>query len=104
MTAGAANRVTLDATLTEASALRFTPAGIPAFDGVLRHASRQPEAGGERAVDCEIAAVAYGELARALAKVATGTTLRCHGFLARRYRTGITLALHVNEFELTNRD
>jgi primosomal replication protein N len=98
------NRVTLDATLADASALRYTPAGIPAFDAVLRHASRQPEAGGERAVDCEIAAVAYGDTARALAKIAIGTPLRCHGFLARRYRTGITLALHVNEFELTDRD
>jgi primosomal replication protein N len=97
----ASNRVTLDATLAEAGPLRYTPAGIPAFDGLLRHASRQPEAGGERAVDCEIAAVAYGDAARALAKIATGTTLRCRGFLARRYRTGVTLALHVNEFELT---
>jgi primosomal replication protein N len=104
LTPRAVNRVTLDATLADAGALRFTPAGIPAFDGVLRHASRQPEADGERTVDCEIAAVAYGEHARALAKLATGTALRCHGFLARRYRTGITLALHVNEFELTQRD
>lgn len=101
MTAGAQNRVTLDATLTEASALRYTPAGIPAFDCVLKHASRQQEAGGERAVDCEIAAVAYGDTARAMAAIGTGTALRCHGFLARRYRTGVTLALHVNAFELT---
>ncbi len=98
------NRVTLDATLAEASPLRYTPAGIPAFDGLLRHASRQPEAGGERNVECEIAAVAYGDTARALARIATGSTLRCHGFIARRYRTGVTLALHVNEFESTNRD
>jgi primosomal replication protein N len=104
LTAQSVNRVTLDATLADASALRYTPAGIPAFDGVLRHASRQPEAGGERAVECEIAAVAYGETARSLAKVATGTPLRCHGFVARRYRTGITLALHVNEFELMKKD
>ncbi len=104
MTQRLVNRVTLDATLADASALRFTPAGIPAFDGVLRHASRQQEAGGERAVDCEIAAVAYGDTARSLAKIATGTALRCHGFVARRYRTGITLALHVSEFELMERD
>jgi len=58
-----------------------------------------PEAVGERKVECELAAVAFGEPAIALAKVATGTELRCKGFLARRYRTGITLALHVNEFE-----
>jgi primosomal replication protein N len=100
LTGGARNRVTLDAILAEAGALRFTPAGIPALDGVLKHASRQPEAGGERAVDCEIAAVAYGDTARALAKLGAGAAIRCHGFLARRYRTGVTLALHVDEFEV----
>jgi primosomal replication protein N len=94
-----ANRLTLDATLAECSDLRYTPAGIPALECVLKHASIQPEAGGNRKVDCEIAAVAYGEPAIALARVATGTALRCKGFLARRYRTGITVALHVNEFE-----
>ena len=94
-----ANRLTLDATLAECSDLRYTPAGIPALECVLKHASIQPEAGGNRKVDCEIAAVAYGDPAIALARVATGTTLRCKGFLARRYRTGITVALHVNEFE-----
>jgi len=99
-----ANRLTLDATLTERGDLRFTPAGIPALDCMLRHASTQPEAGGERKVECELAAVAFGEPARSLAAVANGTAVRCTGFLARRYRTGITVALHVNEFELLNRD
>ena len=94
-----ANRLTIDATLAELSALRYTPAGIPALECVLKHASTQPEAGGSRKVDCEIAAVAFGDSAVALARVATGTLLRCTGFLARRYRTGITLLLHVNEFE-----
>ena len=94
-----ANRLTLDATLAECGDLRYTPAGIPALECVLKHASVQPEAGGNRKVDCEIAAVAFGEPAIALARVPTGTALRCKGFLARRYRTGITVALHVNEFE-----
>jgi primosomal replication protein N len=39
------------------------------------------------------------DLESALARVPTGTAVRCKGFLARRYRTGITVALHVNEFE-----
>ena len=94
-----ANRLTLDATLAQCSDLRYTPAGIPAFECVLKHVSIQPEAGGSRKVDCEIAAVAFGEPAIALARVPTGTALRCSGFLARRYRTGISVALHVNEFE-----
>jgi primosomal replication protein N len=99
-----ANRLVLDATLAERGELRYTPAGIPAIECQLRHASTQPEAGGERRVECELAAVAYGEPATALARVADGAALRCKGFLARRYRTGITVALHVNEFELLNRD
>jgi len=94
-----ANRLTLDATLAERGDLRYTPAGIPALECVLKHASTQPEAGGERKVDCELAAVAFGKPAIALAAVPTGATLRCRGFLARRYRTGITVAFHVNEFE-----
>ena len=89
----------LDATLTERGNLRYTPAGIPALNCVLKHASVQPEAGGDRKVDCELAAVVFGDSARALAKVPTGTAVRCRGFLARRYRTGVTIALHVNEFE-----
>jgi primosomal replication protein N len=94
-----ANRLMLDATLAERGDLRYTPAGIPALECVLKHASIQPEAGGERKVDCELAAVAFGNPAIALAAVPTGALLRCKGFLARRYRTGITIALHVNEFE-----
>ena len=95
-----ANRLTLDATLAQRGDLRYTPAGVPAIDCVLKHVSVQREAGGERGVDCEIAAVAFGDPAQALAKVVPGTSLRCTGFLARRYRTGITVAMHVNEFEL----
>jgi primosomal replication protein N len=94
-----ANRLTLDATLAERGDLRHTPAGIPALECVLRHASVQSEAGGERRVDCQLAAVAFGEPAIALARLPAGSALRCKGFLARRYRTGITVALHVNEFE-----
>ena len=85
--------------LAECADLRYTPAGIPALECVLKHDSVQREAGGNRRVDCELAAVVFGEPAIALAKVPTGTALRCRGFLARRYRTGITVALHVDEFE-----
>jgi primosomal replication protein N len=51
-----------------------------------------------RKVECEIAAVAFGDIAQALAKLAPGTAIRCEGFLARRYRTGTSLALHIDRF------
>ncbi|HVP88674.1 MAG TPA: primosomal replication protein N [Casimicrobiaceae bacterium] len=94
------NAVTLDARLAARADLRFTPAGIPALDFQLAHDSMQTEAGGERRVACDLAAVALGPLAKDLAAVAVGAQLRCRGFLARRYRSGTSVALHVNEFEL----
>jgi len=84
--------------------LRYTPAGIPALSLTLMHASAQPEAGGQRKVDLELAAVAFGPTAQALARIARGAALRCEGFLARRYRTGTTLALHIERFELNEEE
>ena len=94
------NHVTLEARLASRGDLRFTPAGIPALDFQLAHESMQSEANGERRVACELAAVVLGPLAKDLANVAVGAQVRCRGFLARRYRTGTSVALHVNEFEL----
>ena len=98
----AANRLTLDATLLAREPLRHTPAGLPALDCTLQHASVQAEAGGERRVECEIAAVAFADVAVALSKAPTGRALRCEGFLARRYRTGTSLALHITRFTESN--
>ena len=103
----AANRLVLDATLTAREPLRYTPAGLPAIDCMLRHASMQAEAGGERKVECEIAAVAFADIARLLATLELERPLPIllrplgrddEGFLARRYRTGTSLALHITRF------
>jgi primosomal replication protein N len=93
------NRLTLDATLVRRDDLRYTPAGVPAIDCTLRHASMQPEAGGERKVECELHAVAFTDVALRLARKAVGSELRCEGFLARRYRTGVTVAMHITHVE-----
>jgi primosomal replication protein N len=97
--AGSENRLRLDAILAQRDPLRYTPAGIPAVDCTLQHASTQPEAGGERKVECELRAVAFAEVALALSRMRVGCELRCEGFLARRYRTGITVAMHITHIE-----
>jgi primosomal replication protein N len=97
------NWLTLDATLVQRDDLRYTPAGIPVLQMTLEHASMQAEAGGERKVDCEMAAIAFADVAQRLANVATGAAMRCEGFIARRYRTGTSVALHISRFELTER-
>jgi len=92
------NRFALDAILAQRADLRHTPAGIPAIECTLDHRSTQPEAGGERKVECELHAVAFGDVATALCAVNVGAPLRCEGFIARRYRTGSSLALHMTRF------
>ena len=93
------NRLTLDAILTQRGDLRYTPAGIPALECTLHHRSMQTEAGGLRKVECELHAVAFGEVAARLSERPAGAAIRCEGFLARRYREGRTVALHITKFE-----
>ena len=95
----ASNRLTFEALLTQRGDLRYTPAGMPAIDCSLLHQSVQAEAGGERKVDCELFAVAFGDVARELAVRPVGSALSCEGFLARRYRTGVTVALHITHLD-----
>ena len=97
----AANRVELRATLLEREALRYSPAGIPILGAVLRHGSGQPEAGGARQVELDIAALFAGRLAEDANRLALGTELQVRGFLAPKRRLSRQLRLHVTEFELT---
>ena len=93
------NRLTLDATLAARDDLRYTPAGIPAIDCTLTHESMQAEAGGQRKVALELHAVAFAEVAVKLSGMSVGSELRCEGFLARRYRTGVTVAMHITNID-----
>ncbi|MCL2871826.1 MAG: primosomal replication protein N [Betaproteobacteria bacterium] len=97
------NRIEVDATLIEKSVLRHTPAGVAVQEGMLSHQSMQSEEGAMRQVNFEIFTVAFGQQALTLSQMPVGSLLRCSGFLSRRWRSGITLALHLSQIErLTN--
>ena len=72
------NNLTLQAEVVQIEPLRYTPAGLPLLSVVLRHVSEQVEAGMKRKVECEVNAVAIGDLA--LTKLALGTQIRAIGF------------------------
>ncbi len=93
------NLLVLEAALVEREALRYTPAGIPVVSAKLRHESRQREAGGERAVALEVAAVFAGGAAQAADRLSLGANLRVRGFLAPRRKASRTLVVHVTEFD-----
>lgn len=93
------NRVGLTAALLEREAIRYTPAGIPIIGLRLSHRSVQREAGIDRTVEMDIAAVAADRVALAIDRLALGSMLKVVGFLAPRRRASRTLVLHLTEFE-----
>ncbi len=91
------NQVVLGASIAEANALRYTPAGLPALDLRLEHESRTTEAGQAREVKAAVKAVAFGATAERLARQAIGSTWCFTGFLATP-RNGKHAVLHIQEF------
>ena len=92
------NRTELTACIAELSALRYTPAGLPALDLMLEHSSQQTEADHLRQVSLKIRALALGTQAERLARQAVGSQWHFSGFLATP-RQGRSVVLHIQEFQ-----
>ncbi len=92
------NRTELTACIAEQAALRYTPAGLPALDLILEHASEVQEAGQARKVQLKLRALAFGSLAETLVKQAVGSVWTFKGFLATP-RQGKSVVLHRQEFQ-----
>ena len=89
----------LSGKLIERDALRYTPAGIPVVNFRLSHASEQIEAGGKRAVQCELAGLAFEREARLMAAARAGMQVKVTGFLAGKSRGSKQLVLHATNIE-----
>ncbi len=93
------NEAVIGGRLAKRSALRYTPAGIPVVDFVIAHGSVQNEAGTKRKVQCDVDAVAVGELAVRIEKVKINQPLQVKGFLARNSVGNTKLLLRVTEID-----
>ncbi len=80
--------------------IRYTPAGIPLLNFVLQHASEQIEAGLKRKVECEVNAVALGEMAKQ--NIQLGCSVKAKGFLAKRSAKSTQLVMHIEQLHITN--
>ena len=78
--------------------IRYTSVGIPLLSFVLQHASEQVEAGLKRKVECEVSAVALGDLAKISIQI--GDNMKAKGFLAKRSAKSTQLVLHIVKLEL----
>lgn len=92
------NRLVLQGSLSERSALRYTPAGLPALDLSLKHESQVQEDGQARKVSMEIKAVAIGAISSTLTPLALGSFGLFSGFITST-RNGRGLLFHITSFE-----
>jgi len=93
-----ANRFQLLASIVERDALRYTPAGIPIVSATLLHNSGQVEAGIERQVEFEVAAIASGEIAGRFSRTELGVAYQFIGFMTRKSRNSKSLVFHIIDF------
>jgi primosomal replication protein N len=90
------NRLVLSARLVQRSALRYTPAGVPALDLELTHESQMSEDGQTRKVALQMRAVAIGTITAALQALTLGAAADFAGFVAAA-RNGRGLLFHVTD-------
>jgi primosomal replication protein N len=92
------NRLVLQAQLLERAAPRYTPAGLPALDLVLKHESEATEDGQPRKVSMEIKCVAIGAITAQALKLEMGAECTFAGFLAAA-RNGRGVVFHVTAID-----
>ena len=92
------NRLVLAASLIERGAVRYTPAGLPALDLLLKHESEVSEDGQPRKVSLEIKSVAIGSITRAASALALGSQATFAGFLGAT-RNGRGLVFHLSAID-----
>ena len=89
------NTLVISGVVVQIEPIRHTPAGIPLLSFVLQHASEQLEAGYKRKVECEVRAVALGELTQI--NIQIGNKIKAKGFLAKRSTKSNQLVLHITQ-------
>lgn len=94
------NSLRITGRVVECQPLRYTPAGIPVLEMVLDHCSEVLEAEGLRKVAFSISAIAMGDVARMLADIPLGTSVRIEGFLASVRKGSKRLRVHVQQAAL----
>lgn len=92
------NRLLLTAQLVERNALRFTPAGLPVLDVLLRHESTLVQSGQQRSVGLDLRARVIGDLVSHFAALELGSQHGFGGFLGSQ-RNGRGVLFHVTEID-----
>ena len=77
--------------------VRYTPAGIPAVNLILKHSSEQIEANLKRIINCELSAKIMGN--DALIPLKIGDRIKAKGFVGNKSAKSNQLIFHINFIE-----
>ena len=92
------NQLQFVALIAEREILRYTPAGMPIVNAVLRHSSQQMEAGVARLTEFEVAALAAGEISGRFGEAPLSGVYQFTGFLTKKSRNSKSLVFHIIDF------
>jgi primosomal replication protein N len=92
------NRWVLEAQLAERAAVRYTPAGLPALDVMLKHRSEVSQDGQARRVEFTTRAVAIGAIVQQLQGMALNQPAVFAGFLSAS-RNGRGILFHITTID-----
>lgn len=93
------NRLELTGELVQVDPVRYSPAGVPIAEAVIRHRSSLTADGRERQVEYDLTMQASGPFAARLASLPPGTQVAVEGALNRRSVKSRQLILIVNRIE-----
>jgi primosomal replication protein N len=94
-----ANTVVLDGVVVSRDVLRRTPGGFASLNLTLKHESTQREGNHDVAVEVEINAIAFGDVAESLRELKAADALTVKGFLSRKNRYSDQPILHITQFK-----
>jgi primosomal replication protein N len=97
------NQTVLEGKVASRDTLRTTPGGVAALHLTLIHQSTQREGKTEVAVEVEMNAVAFGELAETMNSVKDGDSISIKGFLSQKNRFSPMPILHITQFKFSER-
>lgn len=89
------NQTIICGKIVELSQLRYTPTGKAIIEFKISHISNKIEASIQRRVTCEIFAVAWADMAKAISDMEVGSIVKLTGFLAKKNKISTQLVLHV---------
>lgn len=90
----------LEGVVVSRDVVRVTPGGIQVLNLAIKHQSTRLEGTQQVAVELEMNAIAFGEVAKTLDALKVGVALSVKGFLSQKNRYNTLPILHITQFKM----